>query len=129
MFFGEWRELASSLVRAVLVVVVGVDVQDASGMSLVPDQQVVERFAAEGSNDPFAVGVHPRSPWRGLQSLDAVGGEDRVEGPGVFGVPIADQKAQRVNTGAQLGGHVSFMVGPNKSYRVGVAILGSESRR
>jgi len=30
MLFGEWRELASSLVRAVLVVVVGVGVEDAS---------------------------------------------------------------------------------------------------
>src|SRR4051794_34078956 len=106
MLFGEWRELAPSLARAVLVVVLGVGVEDASGMSLVADQQVVERFAAEGSDDPFAVGVHPWSPWRGLHGLDAVGGEDRVEGPGVFGVPITDQEAQRVNTGAQLGGQV-----------------------
>jgi hypothetical protein len=56
MLFGEWRELASSLVRAVLVVVLGVRGEDASGMSLVPDQQVVERLAPEGSNHPFAVG-------------------------------------------------------------------------
>src|SRR5262245_6261346 len=100
MFFGEWRELGPSLVRAVLIVVVCVGVEDASGMSLVPDQQVVERLAPDGANDPFAVGVHPRSPWRGLQRLDAVGGEDRVEGLAVFGVPIADQKAQRVDVGA-----------------------------
>jgi hypothetical protein len=57
MLFGEWRELAPSLVRALLVVVVGIGVEDASGMSLVPDQQVVERLAPEGSNHPFAVGV------------------------------------------------------------------------
>ena len=86
MFFGEGRELASGLVRAVLVVVVGVGVQDAAGMGLVPDQQVVERLAPQGSDDPFAAGVHPRSSWRGLQSLDAVGGEDCVEGPAVFRV-------------------------------------------
>ena len=73
-------------------------------------QQVVERLAPEGSNDPFAVGVHPWRPQRGLQGLYAVGGEDRVEGPGVFGVPIADQEPQRVNVGAQLGGEVSRLL-------------------
>lgn len=48
----------------------------------------------------------------GLQSLDAVGREDRVEGPGVFGVPITDQEPQRVNVGAQPGGQVP---GPARS--------------
>jgi hypothetical protein len=59
-------------------------------MTLVPDQQVVEHLPPQGSDDPFAVGVHPRSPWRGLHGLDAVGGEDRVEGPGVLRVPVAE---------------------------------------
>ena len=88
VLLGEGRELSSSLVRAVTVVVPGVGVQDAPGMSLVPDQQVVERLPPQGPNDPFAVGVHPRRPWRGLQSLDAVGGEHRVEGPPRISRPL-----------------------------------------
>jgi len=47
-------------------------------MSLVPDQQVVERLAPHGPDDPFAVGVHPRSPRRGPHRLDAVFASERI---------------------------------------------------
>jgi hypothetical protein len=102
--WGEGRALSSSLVRAMAVVVTGVGVQDVPGVGLVPDQQVVERFAPQGSDDPFAVGVHPRSPRRRTHDLDAVGGEDRVEGLDVLRVAVVDQQAQRVDPYARLGG-------------------------
>jgi hypothetical protein len=38
VFSGEGRELPSSLVRAMVVVVAGVGVQDVPGVSLVADQ-------------------------------------------------------------------------------------------
>jgi hypothetical protein len=44
---GEGRELPSSLVRAMVVVVTGVGVQHVPGMSLVADQQVVESVTPE----------------------------------------------------------------------------------
>ena len=101
---GEGRALSAGLVRAMAVVVSGVGVEDVPGVGLVPDQQVVEGFASQGCDDPFAVGVHSRSPRRGLHDLGAVGREDRVEGLGVLRVPVADQEARRVDPCAQLGG-------------------------
>src|SRR5918997_5615514 len=51
-------------------------------MAFVDDQDPVEQFAAQGSNHPFADRVRPgRCGWIGAD-LNAVGGEDRVEGPG-----------------------------------------------
>jgi hypothetical protein len=80
MLFSEWRQLTPSLVRAVLVVVVSVGVEDASGMSLVPDQQVVERLAPEDSNDPFS-GRSSEAPVALSSSLDAVGSETASKDP------------------------------------------------
>lgn len=54
---GEWRELSSGLMWAMVVVVLGVGVEDLSGVVFIPDQQVVEDLVAQGSDHPFAVGV------------------------------------------------------------------------
>ena len=67
MLLGEGRKLSPGLVGAMAVVVTGVDVEDASSVGLVQDQQVIEELAPQGADDPFAVGVHPWGPWRGLQ--------------------------------------------------------------
>ena len=52
--------MVSGLVGAVSVVVVFVRFEDLSGVGLSCDEDVVEEFASEGADDPFAVGVHPR---------------------------------------------------------------------
>jgi hypothetical protein len=71
---------------------------------------------------PFAVGVHPRSPWRDLQGLDAVGGEDRVEGAGVLRVSVTDQEAQRVDPYVQFDGQISRLLhGPGRRWMRGYA--------
>ena len=72
------RELSAGLVWAMAVVVPGIGVED---------------LAPQGSDDPFAVGVHPRSTRRGLHNLDVIGREDCIEGARVP-VPVTDQQAQ-----------------------------------
>jgi hypothetical protein len=73
------------------------------GVGLVPDQQVVERFAPQGSDDPFAVGVHPRSPRRRPHDPMPSAAKTASKGLDVLRVPVADQQAQRVDPDAQLG--------------------------
>jgi hypothetical protein len=86
--------LVESLVRAVVVEVALVLVQDGAGVSLVVDQQFVGAFLADRADESFGVAVRLRCPGRNLDYFDAVGGEDSVEGGGEFGVPVADQGSE-----------------------------------
>lgn len=56
---GKRRKLSPGLVRA-MTVVDGIDVEHASRVGLVQEQQVIEELAPQCPDDPFAVGVHPR---------------------------------------------------------------------
>ena len=60
---GWW--LVSALVGSVSVVVVFVGREDLTCVAFAQGQDVVEEFASEGADDPFAVGVHPGRLWRG----------------------------------------------------------------
>jgi hypothetical protein len=55
------------------------------------DEDSVGAFSADGADPAFGEGVHPWGLWCGEQDLDADGGEDGVEGGGVFAVAIPDQ--------------------------------------
>jgi hypothetical protein len=57
------------------------------------DQDVVEDFAADGADDPFAVGVHPGCLRRALDHVEIVGLEDGVEHLAVLAVAVAEQEA------------------------------------
>lgn len=92
------------------VVAEGVDVEHASSVGFVQDQQVVEGLAPECPDDPFAVRVHPWGPRRRLRGFDALGREDRVEGLGVLAVPVADQEVQRLQAQAQVDGEVAGLL-------------------
>lgn len=59
----------------------------------------------------FAVSVHPRSLGRSKEHLHLLGFEDRVEGTGVLTVAIAKDKAQRLDTAAQVAGEVTSLLG------------------
>jgi hypothetical protein len=53
------------------------------------DQDVVEEFASDGADDPFAVGVHPRRLRRAFDHAHVVGLEDGVERLAVLAVAVA----------------------------------------
>jgi hypothetical protein len=73
--------------------VVFVGVEDLSCAGFAQDQDVVEGFASEGADDPFALGVHPGCLWRAGDDAQVVGLEDGVERLAVLTVVIAQQKA------------------------------------
>ena len=61
---------------------------------LVDDQEAVEEFAADRSDEAFGDRVRPWCPHRRLDDLDVDGGEDGVEGRGELGVPVADEEPE-----------------------------------
>jgi hypothetical protein len=71
---------------------------------------LIEKLASQCPDDSFAESVHPRGPRRGLQGLDTLGREDRVEGLAVLAVPVADQETQRLEAHAQVGGEVAGLL-------------------
>jgi len=72
-----------SLVRAVVIEATLVLVEDSADVSFVVDQHFAGALFSERSDEPFGVAVSPCLRW-GLDHLDAVGGEDSVEGGGEF---------------------------------------------
>lgn len=79
LFVGLGWSLLAGLVRSVLVVVALVFGEDVSGVCLVVDQYVVTDLGAKGSDDPFAVCVHPRRLGRAGQDVHLFGSEDVIE--------------------------------------------------
>jgi len=74
--------LAQALVRAVVIEMVHVLVENGAGVSFVVDQQPVGAFGADAADEPFRVAVRPGRTGRDLHNVDAFGGEDGVEGSG-----------------------------------------------
>ena len=91
----HWWALVEALVRAMIIEMAHVLVKDGASLLLVVDQQPVGALVADAVNEPFCVAVRPGRPGRDLDHLDAVGGEDGIEGGGELGVPVADQEAER----------------------------------
>jgi hypothetical protein len=96
---GGWivvgRVLIETLVRAVVVEMVRVAVEDRAGVSLVVDQQSVGAFVADAANEPFGVAVCLGRPGRDLDDVEAFRGEDGIESFGELGVSVADQERER----------------------------------
>ena len=86
---GRWA-LAEALVRAVVIEMGDVPVEDSKGMLLVVDQQPVGALFADAANEPFGVTVGVWGTGRDLGDVDAFGGEDGIEGGGERGVPVVD---------------------------------------
>ena len=84
--------MVAGLVGSVPVVVVFVGLEDVSCVGLSRDEDVVEEFASDGADDPFAVGVHPRCPWCAFDDAEVVGLEDGVERLAVLAVAVAEQE-------------------------------------
>jgi hypothetical protein len=81
-------------VRPMDVVVVDVDAHDAFEVAAVEDQQPVEAFGADGSDESLGDGVCLRRPHRRLDDPDAAAVEHLVEGAAVLAVAVADQQAR-----------------------------------
>jgi hypothetical protein len=75
----SWWMLIEALRWTVLVEVLGVGVQECSGMLFVVDQEVVGALPADGADEPCDVAVRARCPRWNPDDLDALGGEDSVE--------------------------------------------------
>ncbi len=75
-------------------------------MGFTGDQDVVEQFASQGADDPFAVGVHPGRLRRAGDDVQSIGLEDGVERLAVLAVAVAEQEAQRLHPVSEVGGKV-----------------------
>ena len=78
--------------RAVVIEVMSVLVQDGAGVSFVVDQQTVGALLTNRADEPFGITVRLGCPGRDLDHLDAGGSEDSIKGGGELGVPVTDQK-------------------------------------
>src|SRR4029453_9859311 len=79
--------------RPLRVVVVDVDAEDAFEVATVEDQQPVETFRADGSDEALGNGIRSRRPQRRLHGPDAFAAQNLVEGGAVLAVAPADQEA------------------------------------
>lgn len=77
--------MVESLVRTVIIEVALVLIEDSAGVSFVVDQHFAGALFPDRSDGPFGVAVSPRCLRWSLDHLDAVGGEDSVDGGGEFG--------------------------------------------
>src|SRR5450755_3061482 len=93
------RELAEGTVRPGYVVMLKVFGQHPSQMALIDDQQPVEKFPAQATDDPFADRVRSRRlRWAG-ENPDAFRLEHGVEGAGELACAIPDQELDRSRAG------------------------------
>ena len=73
---------------------IDVDAQDTVEVAAVEDQQPVQAFRADGSDEPLGNGVCLRRPHGRLDDPDAAAAEHLVEGAAVLAVAVADQQAR-----------------------------------
>ena len=93
----DWRVLVQALMRAMVIEVTHVLVEDGAGVSFLVEQQSVGALLANTADESLGIAVRPRSPGRDLDDVDARRGEEGVEGVGELGVPVADQEAERAD--------------------------------
>ena len=82
-----------SAVGALAVVVLRVDPQDVFEVAAADDQEPVETFGSDGSDEPLGVRVRLRRSHRSVDHADSFAAEHLVEGSGELAVAIVDQEA------------------------------------
>jgi hypothetical protein len=95
-----WLEL-ERVVRPLRVVVRDKDAQDALEVAAGEDQQPVEAFGADGSDETFGDGVCLRCAHGHLDDPDAASAEHLIEGAAVLAVAVAGVNRARVGLVAQ----------------------------
>ena len=73
------------------VVIVQVGRQDPPKMALVQDDDVIQAFSPDRSDDSFGVGVLPRRSWRGQDFADVHGSQAIAEGCSIGAIAIPDE--------------------------------------
>ena len=101
--------------RAVVIKMAHIPVNNNSGVSLVVDQQPVGAFGADAAYEPFGVAVRSGRARRDLDYGDAFGGEDGIKGSSEFAVPVTDQKAEGADAVTEVHQQVaSGLSGPGR---------------
>ncbi|MGW6403920.1 hypothetical protein [Streptomyces sp. NPDC055134] len=88
-------------------------------MPRVEDQRPVEEFPPASADPPLNEGVCPRGPYRAEQHLDALRGEDGVEGVGELRISVPDQELHLVNAVVECHEEVAGLLGSLASGWVG----------
>jgi hypothetical protein len=83
------------------------------------DQEVVEAFPAQGTDEPFRDRVRPWCPDRGADDADVRAGEHGVERGGELAVPVADQEPEPVRSLSEVHQQVAGLLGDPGSGGVG----------
>ena len=78
---------------AVSVVIVGVGPKDAGKMSLIENDEAIEAFAPDRSDDAFHVRVLPRRSWRGSQTADGQRAKSLLKLPPKATVTVVNKKS------------------------------------
>jgi hypothetical protein len=98
------------------------DAQHAFEVAAVEDQQPVETFGADGSDEPLGDRVCLRRPCGRLDDPDAAGPEHLVEGAAVLAVAVADQEPRALV--GEVEAEVSCLLGDPRA--VGVSRAAGE---
>ena len=86
--------LAEGQVGTGLVVVDAIGAEQAPGMSLVEDDDVVEHLSPDGADDAFGEGVLPRGPWRADDILESERGDGLSDEGAEDAVSVAMKETQ-----------------------------------
>jgi hypothetical protein len=80
-------------------------------MALSGDEDVVEAFPAQCSDEAFHDRVRPRRPDRGADDPDIGTGEDRVERGGELTIPVTDQEPEPIGSITEIHQQVAGLLG------------------
>jgi hypothetical protein len=70
----DWRVLVQALMRAMVIEVTHVLVEDGAGVSFLVEQQPVGALLANTADESLGIAVRPRGPGRDLDDVDAFRG-------------------------------------------------------
>jgi hypothetical protein len=112
-----WSLLAG-LVRPVPVVMAGVRAQDRPQVPFAVDEHPVGALGSCAAYPSLGETVRARGPRGDFDNLDALAGEDRVEGAGEFGVAVPDQEAEGADPVAEIHDQVAGLLGGPRTVRV-----------
>src|SRR6266540_1786231 len=101
------------------VVVGGVLVQNGCQVTFTGDEHPVGAFAADGADPALSVRVRAGRPRRGVEHVDALAGEHRIERGGEFVVAVAEQEPQPGRASVEVHQQIPCLLGDPGTGRVG----------
>jgi hypothetical protein len=106
-----WRGELERAVGPVLVVVLGVGVQDSFEVAAPEDEDAIEAVVADCAHPALSERVRVRRLHRRADHLNGVRAEDFVEGAAELGVAIVDQQSETARLRAELHDEVASLLG------------------